>query len=348
MPVSFPGPLAIGDRRVYRVRAYDKLDDGSARPHAFAGTEPLAARLWRPADGATLARPPATFADPDGIVATDYAGGYLFVEVRAADSAAAGVPGTYGLEVKAAGSDVVDGRLSLTAAPGAVVVQPARLPATAVYCTEEDVALEAPGDFARIVPADQVLASGNDGALAAGSWDLTSAGVADWLARGLTPGMAVVLRKTTGLAPPEQVLIADLVGTDALTLRRKAQGSGVGQPPGGAAAVAGITFAAVTLFPQIERASYDLNREFGIDELIVNRRYADLYDPREVRQACVWGVLARLYEYQNRQGGPGDEWAAKAARAREIYRQYEARTLVHFRDALAGQDQSSRQMRITR
>ena len=189
---------------------------------------------------------------------------------------------------------------------------------TIVYATDEDIALRAPADFAILCPRDQKLAAGSDGTfLPNDPWTLRSASV-DFSARGLAPGQVVQLTKPTAtFRPPGESLVVVSVAPGAVTLRRKGQPAGAGQPPGPSAGLAGVEFAIATLGPQIERASYDLNRRYGVDYLVMGRRASDLYDPREVCEAAVLTVLSRQYLAMSRETGDGrDPFAAKALLAK--------------------------------
>ena len=108
------------------------------------------------------------------------------------------------------------------------------------------------------------------------------------------------------------------VAPGAVTLRRKGQTAGAGQPPGPSTGLAGVEFAIATLGPQIERACYDLNRRYGVDDLVTGRRASDLYEPREVCEAAVLTVLSRQYLAMSRETGEqGDAFAAKARLAKQ-------------------------------
>jgi hypothetical protein len=105
----------------------------------------------------------------------------------------------------------------------------------------------------------------------------------------------------------------------------------MGQPAGPTAGLTQVEFLATTFGPQIERACYDLNRRFGIDDLIAGRRSCDLFDPREVREATVLTVLYRQYMDMCR----GSEEHLDAFRAKSsVYRQelddLLSRTVVHW------------------
>ena len=194
------------------------------------------------------------------------------------------------------------------------------------YANDEDVALRASTDFSALCPRDQVLAAGSDGAFTAHDpWTLTSATV-DFAAFGLAPGLLARLTKpTSAFGPGGELFAIYAVSPGEITLRRKGQPAGVGQPPSSAGGLAGVEFVVRTLGPQIALASYDLNRRFGIDDFVAGRRSVDLYDPHQLREAVVLTVLAHQYLDQSRQFAgriadasetPGDVYAAKAKIAR--------------------------------
>lgn len=203
-----------------------------------------------------------------------------------------------------------------------------------VYATDEDIALRAPSDFAILCPRDQCLAQGNDGAFGADPWSLTSSSV-NFQAAGVAPGQVVRLTQPISVfRPPGDTLTVDSVAAGTVRVRRKGLHSGAGQPPGPAGGVSGVEFSVTTLGPQIARASYDLNRRFGIDDFIAGRRPADLFDPREVCEATVLTVLYRQYLELSR-GTPerADAFAAKAQAYRGELDDLLARLVVHWAPA---------------
>jgi hypothetical protein len=186
-----------------------------------------------------------------------------------------------------------------------------------VFCSTEDIAVRASGDFIKLVPADQVKAAGADGViLAALPWVLTSASV-PFGDLAVTPGDVIALwgARTTpaalrfGESVTPTIFAVEAVAGNALTLRRKGMALGQGQPAA-LADVAAVAFRVLSLFPQIERASYELDQRFVIDPAVPRRTPADLYDPRQLRDATVLDVLARLYVDQARQ--PDDIYMKKA------------------------------------
>jgi hypothetical protein len=191
-----------------------------------------------------------------------------------------------------------------------------------VYATDEDIALRASADFAALCPKDQVLACGSDGVFSSTDpWTLTSVTV-DFAAFGLTPGQVARLTKpTTSFGAAGELFAIAAVATGAITLRRKGQPAGVGQPPSPAAGLTGVEFSIRTLGPQIALASYDIDRRFGIDNAVIGCRVIDLCDPCQLKEAVVLSVLARQYLDQSRQFSgaadtPDDWYAAKAKLAK--------------------------------
>lgn len=183
-----------------------------------------------------------------------------------------------------------------------------------VYAADEDVAVRAPGDYAVLAPAWQKLAQGTDGVFAAGEpWTLVS-GSTDFQAAGVGPGHVVLLRKpSTAFKGSGELFAATSASGGSLVLRRIGMDAGRGAPAAPAAGLAGVEFLVATLGPQIEEASFELNRRFGIDPAVPGRSPADLLDARDLRHACVSTVLARRYASEAR-SGEGD-FALKLRRA---------------------------------
>jgi hypothetical protein len=170
-----------------------------------------------------------------------------------------------------------------------------------VFCTDEDVAVRAGGDFVVLCPNWQQMAAGTDGVFAAGfPWVLTSA-TADFEGNGVQPNHVVQLTGPKAQYPGGgQLLAVDSVSGNSVTLRRLHKDLNSGQPPASAAGLAGVTFAINTLDPQIEEASFDLKRQFGIDENIAYRASTWVYDERDLRIATVLAVLYDRYTAEAR------------------------------------------------
>lgn len=210
---------------------------------------------------------------------------------------------------------------------------------TTLYCTDEDLAIRAAGDFALLCPKDQKIAEGIDGVFAGDRWTVTSAAV-DFQAFGLAPGHVVQLTKTSVFRGTEELAVVT-VSPFAVTLKRKGLAPDVGQPPGPVDGITGVAFSVTTLMPQIEKVSYDLNRRYSIDDLVAGRRTSDFYDLREVQDACVLEVLATQYAAMSRNAGEhSDHFARQAAIRREELNELLARTVIHWKSLSRVRDSS--------
>jgi hypothetical protein len=215
------------------------------------------------------------------------------------------------------------------------------------YATDEDVAVRASADFTLLCPHDQVVVQGTDGALGPVSpWLLGSASV-DFSSRGVVAGqVARLLRPVTAFRPPGELLAVDrAVAGSGVVLRRLGQASGAGQSPGPDAGVGGVEFRVVTLCPQINAATSDLNRRLGVDPSLAGRRPGDLSDPRELRDAVVLAVLYRRYLDLARGDGRAEgTFAAKATLFKAELDELLARLIVHWKPS----DPSGRSVPATR
>lgn len=174
---------------------------------------------------------------------------------------------------------------------------------TPVYCTDEDLAVRAVGDFANLCPHWQRLAAGVDGVIGpADPWTLSSPTV-DFSAAGLAPGHVVRLTKpTTRYGPSGDLYAVESASaiTGAATLRNIGLAAATGVPPGPAAGLTGVNFEVPTFYPQIESATYQINEDYRIDAVDPDREATDLYNPRELRSLCVLLVLRQMYTVENR------------------------------------------------
>lgn len=176
---------------------------------------------------------------------------------------------------------------------------PVLAPLRQVYCTDEDVALRALGDYPVICPDSQKLAHGADGVFAAGAaWTLTSPSV-DFAGYGVHAGHVVHLTRPRSAYRNEGELLAVAAAdAGAITLRRLGKPPGIGQPPAPPSGLTAVEFTVLTFDPQIDVASDDANRWFGIDPNLPDQAPAQLYDPRALQQFCVLHVLRRAYAIQ--------------------------------------------------
>lgn len=175
------------------------------------------------------------------------------------------------------------------------------VPLAITYATDEQIAVRATGDFAILCPDWQKQAYGADGVFASGSpWVLTSASV-DFEASGVVLGMVVTLTQPRSTFRGSGDLLAvDSVAGSSLTLRRIGQATGVGAPPVPAAGLTGVEFSVLTMTPQIENASFALNRQWNIDPGLPGRTPSEMYELRDLREATVLTVLAERYLAETR------------------------------------------------
>jgi hypothetical protein len=210
------------------------------------------------------------------------------------------------------------------------------------FCTDEDIAVRATADFTAIVPVDQLFARGTDGTIAGDGWTLSSPS-ANFQTLGLAAGHVVRLTapKASFPTPGELLGVASVHPDGSVTLKRRGLDPGSGFPPG---ACSGVTFSVSTLMPQIRLASYDLDRRYGVNDLVVGRRSSDLFDPAELREACVLTVLFKLYLDQSRgtsepasiATGRSDVWGSKARWVKLELDELLSRVVVHWRPATDG------------
>lgn len=162
------------------------------------------------------------------------------------------------------------------------------------YCTDEDILIRAGDDYSTLCPNSQVMAQGRDGVFAADApWVLTSATV-DFLLLGVHARQVVWLTQPSANFNPSQYLVVDGVASGAVTLRRPGKPPGAGQPPG-LGGVTAVKFAVPTFDPQIDRASFDANREYGIDPDVTEQAPSALHDLRDLQDYCALHVLKRAY-----------------------------------------------------
>jgi len=177
---------------------------------------------------------------------------------------------------------------------------------TPLYATDEDIAVRAGGDWFLLCPGWQQMAFGTDGSFTNGTpWVLNSTAV-NFASNGVNPNQVVQLSAPKANFPGSGQLFAiDSVSGSSITLRRLHKDLNVGQPPSPTAGLTGVTFTINTLDPQIEEASFEIKRRFGIDENITYRQSSWVYDLRDLRMATVLTVLRDRY-VQEARGDKGD------------------------------------------
>jgi hypothetical protein len=200
-------------------------------------------------------------------------------------------------------------------------------PPAELYCTDEDIAVRAMGDYPVIVPASQVLAHGTDGVFLSGNrWWLTSA-TADLYGAGVHAGnVAWLTRPAASYGSQGELFAVDAVGLGGVLLRRLGRKQFVGQPPAPAAGLTGVEFRVLTFDPQIETATYEINGLYGIDPTVPELSPARLTDPRQLQQLCALWVLERAYGGQMKKRE--EDFALKHARYVEELEDLRSRVVV--------------------
>lgn len=165
-----------------------------------------------------------------------------------------------------------------------------------VYCTDEAIAIRCNSDHKVLTPNANVIAEATDGAFVADDpWTLRSE-VVDFEAQGVEPGALInVAGDHPVIKGSGVVFVAESVAGETASLRRIGMAAGLGQPPAPAAGLAGVKFNVATLAPQIEQASDEINRRFGIDPAVASRSPEWAYDLRELEEATMLTVLLRQY-----------------------------------------------------
>ena len=186
-------------------------------------------------------------------------------------------------------------------------------PLTTVYATDEDIAVRAGGDYVLLCPRWQKLAQANDGAFTAtagGSWVLNSASAAFQASAIQTGNVVWITGNTSTFKGSGELFGIDSVTPTSVTLHRVGVAAGVGMPPGPAAGVTALQYTLLTFYPQIENASFLINRTYHIDPNVPRRTPADMSDLRDLRDCCVlMTIVQRLVaEVQDFRNGA---WAAK-------------------------------------
>lgn len=173
-----------------------------------------------------------------------------------------------------------------------------------LFCTDEDVAVRAAGDFGQMVPKFTVVARGADGTIdAADAWLLVSA--CPFQQTGIGPGHVLVWRYGPNQVNAVASQIYGVVAAEPGGLRLRQLGSDdvvPGMPPDPAT---GVPFAAPTVRPQIQRATRDLMFMFQVASL------DQLESLDDFRSACELLVYLRLLVTMAQGASNRDAWLEK-------------------------------------
>jgi hypothetical protein len=179
-----------------------------------------------------------------------------------------------------------------------------------IYATDEDVAIVALGDFPQLIEGyrSYTIAYGVDGAMASGSWILTSASN-NFTQQGVARGHLMRLDGlTTKPLGADQVMFAvESVTTTSCWIRPIGQQYGVGIPPSFASSISSIRFSCHTMMPILKEASRQVDERMAA--------YGDVNRfPEQYQRATICRVLCDLYRSKARQTRQDEqsEWKLKA------------------------------------
>ena len=203
------------------------------------------------------------------------------------------------------------------------------------YATDEDIALRASADYTLLCPRDQKVAVGLDGVFLPGNAWLLGSPTVDFQGRGVQAGQVIQLtRAGSGLRPGEEGFVIVSATTDGVIVRRKGMPEGAGEPPSPPDGLTNVEFKVLTFRPQIDMATYELNRRFGIGSGPGCIGVIPLVDVKGLRDATVLTVLSRQYFAMSRELGrgpdlPSDTFANKATAIRAELDDVLARLTLH-------------------
>jgi hypothetical protein len=180
------------------------------------------------------------------------------------------------------------------------------------YATTEDVLLADESAIWDLIPDSQILADGEDGAIAADAWVLTSE--KDFAAQGVAAGDVVHLEGTSdaalaALGASGRDYVAEEVAETSLTLRLPGRDAGDGEPPGASSGLTSLSFRVGSLRPQLAAVSRRLKRRLNYSA------DADLLTTDDLLDATVEATLYARFRALTRE--PGDHWDQSAADYRE-------------------------------
>jgi hypothetical protein len=174
-------------------------------------------------------------------------------------------------------------------------------------CGDVDVLKYEPGLFGELHPANQVLATGQNGEVSGTTF--TAEG-ADFETAGVEAGSVIYMRTTDGsIDGAYEVVTVDSAEQICVSVLRGDLEEDPIAPPAGAQAM-GIFYRVSTLRPQIEEVSLRLTEYFGIQPGDADSEYLaeEIADSEEIRQVCSTGVIAAAYAMLAASSGDGGFW----------------------------------------
>jgi hypothetical protein len=175
----------------------------------------------------------------------------------------------------------------------------------AYYCSDEDIAIKALGDYATLMSRAMRLAYGADGVFVSGNRWLLKSASNDFAAQGVPEG-AVCTISINGKRENEVIYAAASASAEGLTLRHLGLPAGVGLPPAPIAGATNVAFDVKTCLPSIAEQTRILNQLYRVPAL------NSLQVASDFKRACVLLVLIDLFGTQTREGENGDDnWGRK-------------------------------------
>ena len=174
-------------------------------------------------------------------------------------------------------------------------------------CGDVDILKYEPGLFGELHPANQVLATGQNGEVSGTTF--TAAG-ADFETAGVETGSVIYLRTADGsLDGAYEVVAVDSAEQICVSVLRGDLEKDPIAPPVGSTAT-GIFYRVSTLRPQIEEVSLRLTEYFGIQPGDADSEYSAeaIADSEEIRQVCSTGVIAAAYAMLATNSGDEGFW----------------------------------------
>jgi hypothetical protein len=174
-------------------------------------------------------------------------------------------------------------------------------------CEDRDILKYEPELFGELHPANQVLATGQNGELAGTTF---TADGADFELAGVEPGSVIYLRTADGsIDGAYEVVAVDSAEQLCVSVLRGDSQDAPIAPPAEVPAT-GIFYRISTLRPQIEEVSLRLTEYFGIGAGDTDSEYSadGILNEEAIKQVCSSGVMAAAYAMLATSSGDEQFW----------------------------------------
>jgi hypothetical protein len=175
-------------------------------------------------------------------------------------------------------------------------------------CEDIDILKYEPALFGELHPANQILATGQNGELAGTTF--TAQG-ADFESAGVEVGSVIYLRTAdSSIDGAYEVVAVDSSEQLCVSVLRGDLQDAPISPLAGLQAT-GIFYRISTLRPQIEEVSLRLTEYFGIQPGDIDSEYSaeSILDLEEIRQVCLAGVISAVYAMLATNKGDEQFWS---------------------------------------